>query len=229
MHILLVGAHAADMEMTAGAAVLAYTRAGHTATFVHCTPGEKGHATLSPDVYAEQKRHEATRAAGLLGAQVRFLDYRDGELPVSEAVAEDIAWVIRQERPDILITHPPHSIHDDHARCHSNAMRANFLAELPGLDTDLDPHRISRVYFAENWEDMEGFVPDTFLDVSAVFDDWVEAASCYGLFRGGVSVFRYQDYYRALATMRGCLGRSDKAVAFMRPPGFGHKRGALVL
>lgn len=60
----------------------------------------------------------------------------------------DIAWVIR---PDILITHPPHSIHDDHARCLVNTMRANFLADLPAFGPDLPTHWVLRLYFAENW------------------------------------------------------------------------------
>lgn len=229
MHILAVGAHAADMELTAGAAILLYTTAGHTATLLHCTLGEKGHAQKSPEEYGRQKLEEASEAARLLGAHWRLLEYKDGELPVSEEVSRQIAQVIREERPDILITHPPRSIHDDHARCHTNVMRTNFLAELPGLFPNLPQHYVARVYFAENWEDMEGFVADTYLDVTTVFDDWLAASSAYELFRGGISLFRYQDYYRALATMRGCLGRADKAVSFMRPPGFGNKRGVLVL
>ncbi len=76
---------------------------------------------------------------------------------------------------------------------------------------------------------MEEFAADKFLDVSDLFEDRIGAASAYRLFRGGVSAFRYQDYYTALAVMRGCLGRMDKAVAFIRPRGYGHQRGALVL
>jgi LmbE family N-acetylglucosaminyl deacetylase len=229
MHILAVGAHAADMEFTAGAAILAYTRAGHTATLLHLTPGEKGHPRMDPAQYAVQKRAEAEEAARRLNARVRFLDYKDAELLVEEPVARAIAAVIREERPDILITHPPHSIHSDHANCHHNVMRAWFLAELPGLDFPHPPHVVPRVYFAENWEDMEGYVPDTYVDVTDVFDDWIDAAAAYELFRGGISSFRYQDYYRALAVMRGCLGGAAKAVSFMRPPGFGRQRGKFPL
>jgi LmbE family N-acetylglucosaminyl deacetylase len=229
MHLLAVGAHAADMEFTAGAAILAYTNAGHTATLLHSTPGEKGHPRMDPQDYARQKHQEALEAARLLGAKARFLDYRDAELLADEEVARKIAGVIREERPDILITHPAGSIHSDHANTHANVMRAWFLASLPGLDYPNPPFSVSRVYFAENWEDMEGYQPDTYVDVTNVFDRWIEAASAYELFRGGISSFRYQDYYRALATMRGCLGRAEKAVTFMRPPGFGIKRGELPL
>jgi hypothetical protein len=44
------------------------------------------------------------------------------------------------------------------------------------------------------------------------------------LMRGGISDFRYYDYYNALGTVRGCLGGFDKAVALMVPDGSWVKR-----
>ena len=52
--IMVIGAHAGDAEVMAGATVLKHTRAGHQAVIVHMTLGEAGHPTLSPAVYAEQ-------------------------------------------------------------------------------------------------------------------------------------------------------------------------------
>ncbi len=229
MHILAVGAHAADMEFTCGAVILAYTRAGHSATFLHCTPGEKGHPRLDPEPYAQQKLTEAKIVAAGLGAKARFLPYKDAELLAAEEVALAIADVIRQEKPDILITHPRRSMHDDHANTHTNTMRAIFLAELDGIRRPWPAHGVNRIYFAENWEDMEDFEPDTYVDVSDVFEDWLHITSQYELFRGGISSFRYKDYYQALGVLRGCLGRADRAVALMRPPGWGRQRGKLPL
>lgn len=229
MHLLAIGAHAADMEFTAGAAILQYTNAGHTATFLHCTPGEKGHPRMEPEPYAEQKIREADLVDRGLGARARFLAYKDAELLAAESVALEIADVIRDERPDVVITHPLHSIHDDHANTHANTMRALFLAALPGIRREKPAHQVNKVYFAENWEDMEGYVPDTYVDVTEVFEQWLAITSEYELFRGGISSFRYKDYYQALATMRGCLGRAERAVTFMRPPGWGLQRGKLPL
>lgn len=229
MHILCVGAHAADMEFTAGAVILKYTRAGHSATFLHSTPGEKGHPRLDPDTYARQKIAEAEAVDAGLGAKARFLPYRDAELLVGEDVALAVADAIREEMPDIVITHPPRSIHDDHANTHANTMRALFLAALPGIVREKPAHAVDKVYFAENWEDMEGFHPDTFVDVSGVFDEWLEITSGYELFRGGISTFRYRDYYRALGVLRGCLSGFGRAITLMRPPGYGRKRGAMPL
>ena len=37
-HILAIGGHAGDMDLTAGAVIAKYTQAGHKATFLHLTP-----------------------------------------------------------------------------------------------------------------------------------------------------------------------------------------------
>ena len=73
--------------------------------------------------------------------------------------------------------------------------------------------------FPENWEDMEDFDPNLYVDIDDVYDQWLEAANQYELFRGGISSFRYRDYYQALAIMRGCLSGYSRAVTLMRPKG----------
>jgi hypothetical protein len=64
---------------------------------------------------------------------------------------------------------------------------------------------VRQLYYAENWEDNLHYEPDTYIDVSAVYETWVNAASGYQLFRGGISSFRYADYYKALSITRGAL------------------------
>lgn len=114
-HILAIGGHAGDMDLTAGAVIAKYVQAGHKATFLHLTPGEKGHPKLSPDDYAKQKIEEAHRFAEIVGADVRFLAYKDAELPVDEEVKYQVADVIRKVKPTLLITHWKGSMHKDHA------------------------------------------------------------------------------------------------------------------
>lgn len=219
MQVLLVGAHAADMEFTAGHVARVYSKAGHKVTFLHLTAGEKGHPHLGARTYLEQKRKEAAMAAQALAADVRILDYGDGELAVTDEVAWEVADTIRELRPDLLITHWQGSGHTDHRNCHFIARRALFLAGLSAFERERPSWRVPDVFYPENYEDMEGFVPDISLDVTAVYHDWLEAARAYELFRGGVSEFRYQDYYEALAQLRGCLGGVPKAAALMGRPG----------
>ena len=217
--VLAIGGHAADMEFTAGALVAKYTRASARAVFLHLTAGEMGHPRLSGQEYARQKYGEAHKAAQVLGAEARFLPYADASLPRNDEVAYQIADVIREVRPQVDLTHWRGSFHSDHVNAHANTMRALFLAALPAIERTHPPHSPGTVLFPENWEDMEDFDPNLYVDIDDVYDQWLEAANQYELFRGGISSFRYRDYYQALAITRGCLSGYARAVALMRPKG----------
>ena len=217
-NLMVVGAHAGDAENMAGATVLKHTRAGRQAIIVHMTLGEAGHPTLAPEVYAEQREKEIQSAAVLLGARTVCLGYADGLLPADDQVKLRLCDLIREERPAAIITHWRGSLHKDHTATYEIVRDAIFYAALPAIRRALPAHRVPGLYFAENWEDMEGWRADLFLDVSSVWEDYLAALRTHELMRGGVSPFRYLEYYDALGTTRGCLGGFPKAVAFMLPP-----------
>ena len=216
--VLAIGAHAADMELTVGMLMARYADEGHRATFLHLTLGEKGHARLDSAAYGAEKRRAAEAIAAALGAEARFLEYRDGELPETEAVKLEVADVIREVRPRVIITNWRGSIHRDHTRAHHIAVDARFLAGLSRLERERPAVWVPHLMFAENWEDMDGFRPDVYLDTTSTYARWVDAMDQYEIWRDPtVGGFRYRDYYTALSTMRGCLSRHERAVALMRP------------
>ena len=216
--VLAIGAHAADMELTVGMLLARYAREGVPATFLHLTLGEKGHARLSAEDYAKAKREGAEAIARDLGCEARFMPYGDGELVDSEEVKLAVADVIRELSPKVLITNWKGSIHRDHTRAHHITVDAHFLAGLTRLKRDRPAVWVPHVLFAENWEDMDAFRPDLYLDTTSTFDDWVRAMDHYEIWRDpSVGGFHYKDYYTALAQMRGALSRHERAVALMRP------------
>ena len=227
-HIMVVGAHCGDAEVMAGGIVAKYTRNGHKASIVHLTAGEKGHRTLPPEEYAEQKRREAQAAAEVLGADVYFLPYKDAELPVNDEVIYQLADLIRQVKPTIILTHWKESIHKDHTNTSLIAEDARFYAALPAIKRELPAHGAWGFFYCENWEDPYGYEPDIYVDISDVFDVYVEAMQQYELFRGGISSFRYIDYYKALAVMRGCLANCQYAQTLMRPRGANVQKGPAI-
>jgi LmbE family N-acetylglucosaminyl deacetylase len=212
--ILAIGAHAGDMELTAGAVLLGQRALGDSIVLLHLTLGEGGNPKMSPVRYGEQKRREAQDAAALLGARVIFGPYRDGELPNSEEARRYVAEVIREVKPTLIITHWRNSIHRDHANTHAIVEDAVLLASLEGVKLASPPHRGVRLWYAENWEDSEGFSPYLYVNVSAQMDRWRQLVSSYEFVRGGISSFAYLDYYGALATVRGAEAHRGRAEAF---------------
>lgn len=222
--LLAVGAHAGDMELTAGALLAHQRLRGDRVVFLHLTLGEGGNPKLSPEAYGAQKRREALATAEKIGAEVIFGPYKDGELPNDEAVRRYVADIIRQVKPTHVVTHWEKSIHKDHSNTHAVVDDAILLASLPGVVTAHPAHRgIRGIYYAENWEDKDGFQPYLYVDVSDAFATWKEAVTQYEFVRGGISSFPYLEYYDGLATVRGAEARKPRAVAFDLDP-LGKKR-----
>lgn len=213
--IMVIGAHAADAELMGGAAILAHQAKGWRSVIVHLTLGEKGSKTLSAEDYAAVKREEAAKAAEVLGSELEIFPWLDGELPVDEDVQWAIADAIRKYRPDVILTHWKGSIHTDHTNCYENVLASLFFAGLKTFVREYPNHYPRAIYFAENWEDQEDFVPEVYIDTSEVWDRYHQAASCYSLISGPDSPFRYLQWYDGTSRARGAERHMDRAVALM--------------
>jgi LmbE family N-acetylglucosaminyl deacetylase len=213
--ILAVGAHAGDAELTSGLLLARQRMRGDRIVILHLTLGEGGNPKLSPEAYGAQKRREALAVGDKLGAEVMFAPYRDGELPNDDDARRFVADVMRRVKPTYVITHWRESLHKDHAAAHAIVRDAVLLASLAGVVTEHPPHRgVRAVWYAENWEDADGFRPHVYVDVTGALERWRDAVGQYEFVRGGVSSFRYLDYYTALATVRGAEARKTHAIAF---------------
>jgi N-acetylglucosamine malate deacetylase 1 len=212
--ILAIGAHAADMDLTAGALLAHQKKLGDRVVLLHMTLGEAGNPNLPPQKYAEQKRREAERAANDLGAELIIGPYPDAMLPNNDEARKYVADVIRQVKPTYVITHWKNSFHKDHKNTHLIVVDAVLMAGLEAVKTAHEPYRdVRQIYYAENWEDDEGFQPYSYVDVSDVFEQWKKAISEYQLVRGGISSFHYFEFYTSLEQMRGALIGKQCAVA----------------
>ena len=217
--VLAIGAHAGDAEITTGAVLARHRRLGDRVVMLHLTLGEGGNPKLSPAAYGEQKRREALAAAQALGAEALFGPGRDGELRDTEEAARFVADVIRQVKPTHVITHWKASLHPDHEAAHRIVNAAVLLASLEGFVSAHPRHRGLRgVYYADNWEDAEGFSPYLYVDVTEDLAAWKAAVTCYEFIRGGISSFPYLEYYEALARVRGALAGRRFAVALEMEP-----------
>lgn len=219
--LLAIGAHIGDMDLTAGPLLAEAALHGHRTAILALTPGERGHPRLAPEVYKAQKIDEGGALAAAIGAEFRvFDDLSDGFLGAGDGVATRVAEVIREVEPDVVIAHWNRSIHSDHVNASILAERGRFLAGLP--IEGMRRHGVSRLVYAENWEDAEDFRVGGYVPISdEAFDRWRAAIGGQAFARGETYGFRYIDYYVALMTMRGCLARVPRAVGLALPAGAG--------
>lgn len=223
---LSVSAHVGDGALSAGPLLAQMALEGHSTYILDLTPGERGHPRMEPEAYKEQKLQEAQSFADAIGAKsIVFDDYTDGFLDYNDEVASRVAKLIREIRPNVVVAHWVNSIHTDHSNASKIAQRARYLAGLPGgVATGLPRYGVPQLLFAENWEDSEGFVANTYVPISdEAFNAWLKGISTHAFARGETYGFRYIDYYTALMTVRGALAGGagfPRAVALADEPGF---------
>lgn len=214
--IMVIAAHPGDAFFAMGAPVAIETHLGGQGLFLSLSLGERGSAKIGPAQYGNLQREVSERAARILGARALFLHYPDGEIPFNDETSFAVCDLIREHKPGVIVTHWRGSWHKDHKACYSIVNDAIFYAGLPSIARPHPAHTVSKLFFADNWEDPEDFRADTYLDVTPVFDRWMDACAAFPMWRGE-NGFRYNDYYRSRAIEIGCLGDSRYAVALMSP------------
>jgi LmbE family N-acetylglucosaminyl deacetylase len=164
--VMAIFAHPDDPEFFAGGTLSRWGAEGKELTYVLATSGDKG--TDDPDMTPARliaiREAEQRAAAACAGAQtVIFLRHPDGELEHTLNLRRDLTRIIRQHKPDIVVTNDPQTYwfkhgsinHPDHkaigdavlAAVYPSARDRHTFVEL-WRDEGLEPHKVRRVYLA---------------------------------------------------------------------------------
>ncbi len=213
--IMAVGAHVGDMELTCGGVLAAHALRGDRIVTVAMTAGEKGNPPeMSPEKYRVQKVAEARGFARALGGEAVVLDTPDGLLEYEDRTVWTMCDLIRQYRPDVLITHWRESVHKDHRAASRIVSDARYFAGNRGFVRELEAHPCPKLYFAENWEDSREFTPYLYVDISQGYELWIQEIQKHWFVTHSTD-YRYLEYYDALSICRGCESGFTRAQAFM--------------
>jgi LmbE family N-acetylglucosaminyl deacetylase len=150
--ILVVLAHPDDPEFFCGATIARWVNAGHTVSYCLLTCGDKGtkDRSQSPGDLCCVRQAEQRAAAAVLGVlDLSFLDYPDGYLLPDLVLRRDITRVIRQVRPDVLVTCDPTALYVGDSRLNHPDHRAAGQATLDAVFPAARDH----LYFVELWQD----------------------------------------------------------------------------
>ncbi|MEV7967242.1 PIG-L deacetylase family protein [Sphaerisporangium sp. NPDC088356] len=108
--ILVVTAHPDDVDFGAAGTIATFTDKGIQVVYCIVTDGDAGgfDRALDNGGMAALRRAEQTEAARRVGVKdIRWLGYADGTVEPTLGLRRDIARVIRQVRPDRVITSTP--------------------------------------------------------------------------------------------------------------------------
>ncbi len=147
---LVIAAHPDDAEFDCGATLAKWAAAGTVVHHFICTDGSKG--TWDPEcdqaALVQTRQVEQRAAAAALGAtgEVRFGGHIDGELDSDLATRAQIAQVIRELQPAVVLGHDPwkrYRLHPDHRHAGLLAVEGVVAARDPFFfpEQGLPPHR----------------------------------------------------------------------------------------
>jgi len=212
--IMAIGAHVGDMELTVGGVLATHALNGDKIITVALTGGEKGNPPhLTVEAYRQQKENEAHQFANMLNGEAIILPYKDGELLDVDEIKFYLCDLIRQYKPNVVLTHWKNSMHKDHCITHKIVKDAQFYAGVAGFERKNKPH-FSPVYYAENWEDAQDYKPYVYVDIALGYDLWLKALRTHWFVTNSLS-FKYLEYYDHLSFVRGCEARKTRCQTFM--------------
>jgi LmbE family N-acetylglucosaminyl deacetylase len=134
--VLVVTAHPDDVDFGTAGTVAAFTSAGLDVSYCIVTNGEAGGSdrAMARSEMAALRQDEQRAAAAVVGvSDVRFLGHPDGRVQATLQLRRDISRVIRQVRPERVITQSPernwefiYASHPDHMAAGEAAVDAVY-------------------------------------------------------------------------------------------------------
>src|SRR5215469_11997883 len=128
--VMAIFAHPDDADFLCSGTIARFTASGYRAQYVLATSGDKGSDdyTATGAQLSEIREAEQLAAAHVLGVEeVTFLRHPDGEVEVNMPLRRELARVIREHRPDVVLTFDPwqrYQIHPDHRAIGQSALDA---------------------------------------------------------------------------------------------------------
>jgi len=183
--VMVVSPHPDDAEFGVAGTVARWVKEGRRVIYVVCTAGDKGTSDINmkPEKLVEIRKKEQQAAAGILGvSEVIFLGLPDQGLEETPGFRKLLVRLIRQYRPDIVVTADPYRRyiwHRDHRVTGQTTLDAIFpyardhLAYPDLLEEGLMPHKVKEVWF---WAAEE---INHRSDITGTFDLKLQALRCH--------------------------------------------------
>lgn len=203
---LVISAHAADFVWRCGGAIALHADKGYDVTVVCLSFGERGESAklwkqegMDLQTVKDARRDEAEAAATALGVHdLVCMDLGDYPLVVSEDDKYALVDVIRKVQPEFMLSHSKYDPYNtDHMYTTQIALEARMIAQAWGHNPGQKVLGAPQLYlFEPHQTEQMGWKPDTFLDITSVWDKKRAAMECMN---GQVHLW---EYYTRVAQQR---------------------------
>lgn len=208
-NVLVIVAHPDDIEFGAVGSVAKWIAAGAKVSYCIVTNGAAGSndPTINLVELAELRREEQLAAAAKVGvSDVYFLGYQDGILEPTMELRRELTRLIRQVKPDRVVTFDPTTIfsdttgyinHPDHVATGQAAVYAVFPSAetrpiFPELLAEgLEPHKVLDLYLFLSPHE------NTSIDISEYIETKLAALRCHASQLGDQEIERVKAWFAA--------------------------------
>ncbi len=177
LDILAFGVHPDDVELSCAGVLLVEQKNGKKTGIIDLTQGELGTRGT-----AATRKTEAADAAKILGVDIREnLEMADGFLQNDEVHQRKIITSIRNYQPEIILCNAPEDRHPDHGKSSKLVADAAFLSGLMKIETELNGtlQQAWRPKYVFRYIQDRFLQPDFVVDITAVFEQKIEAMKAY--------------------------------------------------
>jgi len=177
--ILVVSAHAADFVWRAGGAIALYADRGYRVRILCLSYGERGESErlwkmpdMNVDRVKELRRAESQKAAGILGAEIRFFDSGDYPLRVTDELIHSMVEEYRACQPEFILTHSyADPYNSDHPEATELTLKTRIYAQAAGYPAAGKKLGAPPVFIFEPHQPEQcGFRPEVLLDITSAFE-----------------------------------------------------------
>jgi LmbE family N-acetylglucosaminyl deacetylase len=220
MNILAVGAHPDDLELQCAGTLAKYAARGDQVFMAISTNGEVGSSTLTKEEIARVRHEEARRAAAVIGAELIWLGYPDEFLYDNDQTRLRYIDLVRQTRPDLVITHDPlYDYHPDHTTTGQLLWNIRVMTTVPNIKTEHPPClKVPDLYFMDTIAGIN-FHPEEYVDISEVIEikrEMLAAHESQGSWLRDQYEMNYVDFMNVCAAFRGLQAGVRYAECFRR-------------
>jgi LmbE family N-acetylglucosaminyl deacetylase len=204
LKVVCVGGHPDDPESGCAGTLARYAALGHAVTVIYLTRGERGIPGKSLDEAAKIRSTESEAACKIMGAKPVFFGQIDGATELTRAHVDAMTQLLAAHNPDVVFAHWPVDTHMDHQVASLLTIRAWMGAA----------QRTSRLYFYEVniGSQTEGFLPNTYVDISSVVEQKKAALFAHAS-QDGRGIWR--EHHEIMAQWRGREAGVSAAEAFV--------------
>ena len=179
--ILVIGAHPDDCEIKAGGAAALWAEHGFTVRFVSATNGGTGHHAIGGIELVRRRVAEAAAAAKIIDIESQILEYTNGDLEPTLANRKVFIKLIRDFRPDLVLTHRPNDYHPDHRYTSQLVQDSAYILTVPNNVPTTPALRDNPViaYLSDTFQKPIPFMPDVVVGIDHVLEKKVDMLHCH--------------------------------------------------